>query len=311
MRSDLQSYALEGGRVCTGIPDPGRLPSTPELLQEEKLDFVDIATNPETHEEFSLLALRYRLPVICQKPLAPTFAAAARMKQSFEREGPLLVNENWRWQTPIRKVKLLLESEPIGRPFRARINMISGFPVFKNQPFLKDLTQFILTDLGAHILDVSRFLFGEVRSVYCKTAKVHSEIAGEDVATVVLEMSSGMTLIVSMAYAENYLEDDCFPQTCIFIEGALGSLELKPGYKIHLTTQAGTTEQVALPVHFPWADPAYDVVHSSIVPCQRNLLHSLQGKEQAETTAMDNLKTLRLVHASYESAESGQAVHLL
>ena len=282
-----------------------------ELLQEEKMDFVDIATNPETHEELSLLVLRHRLPVICQKPLAPTFAAAERMKQSFESEGvPLLVNENWRWQTPIRKVKFLLESEPIGRPFRARIDMISGFPVFKNQPFLKDLPQFILTDLGAHILDVSRFLFGEVRSVYCKTAKVHAEIAGEDVATVVLEMNNGATVVVAMAYAENYLEDECFPQTRIFVEGALGSLELKPGYRIHVTTQAGTTELLVPPAHFPWADPAYDVVHSSIVPCQANLLHALMGKETAGTTASDNLKSLRLVDASYESARSGLAVPL-
>jgi predicted dehydrogenase len=279
------------------------------LLSNEKFDFVDIITGPETHEQLALQALRHRLPVICQKPLAPSLAAAARMTAAFENEDvPLLVNENWRWQTTIRQVKNQLDNAPIGRPFRARVDMISGFPVFRNQPFLKDLSQFILTDLGTHILDVCRFLFGEVRSVYCKTSKVHDDIAGEDVATVVLETNSGVTVVASMAYAENFLEDECFPQTRIFVEAPHGSLELKSGYRIHVTTQDGTREQIAAPAHYSWADPAYDVVHSSIVPCQANLLHALMGIETAETAARDNLKTLRLVDASYESAQSGQAV---
>jgi predicted dehydrogenase len=231
------------------------------------------------------------------------------MTEAFENEGvPLLVNENWRWQTAIRGVKNQLDNALVGRPFRARVDMISGFPVFRNQPFLKDLSQFILTDLGTHILDVCRFLFGEVRSVYCKTAKVHDDIAGEDVATVVLETYSGVTVVASMAYAENYLEDECFPQTRIFVEALHGSLELKSGYRIHVTTQDGTSELLAQPMHFSWADPAYDAVDSSIVPCQANLLRALTGTETAETTARDNLKTLRLVDASYESAQSGQAV---
>jgi predicted dehydrogenase len=233
------------------------------------------------------------------------------MTEAFESEGvPLLVNENWRWQNPIRQVKSQLVNASIGRPFRARVDMISGFPVFRNQPFLKDLSQFILTDLGTHILDVCRFLFGEARSVYCRTARVHAEIAGEDVATVLLETASGVTVVASMAYAENYLEDECFPQTRIFVEAERGSLELKSGYRIHVTAQDRTSEQVVPLAHFSWADPAYEVVHSSIVPCQANLLHALMGMETAETTARDNLETLRLVDASYESARSGQAVHI-
>jgi predicted dehydrogenase len=113
-----------------------------------------------------------------------------------------------------------------------------------------------------------------------------------------------------MAYAENYLEDECFPQTRIFVEAERGSLALKSGYRIHVTTQDGTTEVLAPPPYFSWSDPAYAVVHSSIVPCQANLLGALMGTEAAETTGSDNLKTLRLVDASYESAQTGQAVRV-
>ena len=52
------------------------------------------------------------------------------------------------------------------------------------------------------------------------------------------------------------------------------------------------------------------MVHASIVPCHANLLAALQGGKPAETTAEDNLRTLALVFAAYESARTGQVVEL-
>ena len=81
-------------------------------------------------------AATYGLPVICQKPMAPDLATAEDMVETCRKAGvPLFIHENWRWQTPIRTVQGLLCEDRIGRPFRARIDMISGFPVFDNQPF--------------------------------------------------------------------------------------------------------------------------------------------------------------------------------
>jgi hypothetical protein len=51
-------------------------------------------------------------------------------------------------------------------------------------------------------------------------------------------------------------------------------------------------------------------VHSSIVPCQANLLSAIRGEGAAETTGADNLNTVRLVFASYDSAARGEAVRL-
>ena len=42
---------------------------------------------------------------------------------------------------------------------------------------------------------------------------------------------------------------------------------------------------------YHWLDPAYAVVHSSIVDCNRNILNGLRGGK-AETTGEDNLKTV-------------------
>jgi predicted dehydrogenase len=187
--------------------------------------------------------------------------------------------------------------------------MISGFPVFKNQPFLAELEQFILTDLGSHILDVARFLFGEAHTLTCQIRRVHPNIKGEDTATVMMRMGEDVTVVCNMAYAENYLEHDHFPETHIFVEADQGSLELGPDYWVRVTTKAGTLSQRCSPPHYAWADPAYDVVHSSIVPCNADLLGALRGEHSAETTGDDNLKTVRLVFASYESAQQETTLH--
>jgi len=281
-----------------------------ELLRTEKPDFIDIIAEIDAHEPLVKLAARYRVPVICQKPMAPDLQTAESMVAVCREAGvPFYIHENFRWQTPMRALKEALDSGVIGAPFRARIDMISGFPVFINQPFLRTLEHLIITDLGSHTLDLARFFFGEAASLYCQIHQVHTDIRGEDVATIMLRTERGITVTVNMAYAENFLERECFPQTLLFIEGEQGSLELAPGYSLRVTTREGThSHRVAAPL-YPWADPAYDVVHASIVPCNRNLLEDLTGQGRAETSGEDNLKTVRLVFASYESAAKDQTIH--
>lgn len=293
-----------------GIP---RVYDDPEQLlasERDNLDFVDIITSVETHAPLVKLAAKYRLPVICQKPMSTGLQAAEEMAAACRAAGvPLYIHENWRWQAPIRALKQALDSGAAGRPFRARIDMISGFPVFQNQPFLKELEQFILTDLGSHTLDTARFLFGEATSLYCQTQQIHRDIRGEDVATVQIRMGAGVSVTVNMAYAGNFLEREAFPQTFFFIECERGSIELGPDYWLRVTTADGTHLRRVPPPRHAWADPAYDVVHASIVPCSANLLSAIRGDGAAETTAEDNLKSVRLVYAAYDSAAGDAVIH--
>lgn len=280
------------------------------MLANEQLDFVDIITDVDTHEKFTKLAAQHKLPVICQKPMAPTLPIAESMVQACKDAGvPYFIHENWRWQSPIRAMKSALDAGIIGAPFRARIDMISGFPVFKNQPFLAELEQFIITDLGSHTLDVARWMFGEARTLYCQTRRIHPDINGEDMATMVMDMAGKTTVTVNMAYAENFLEHDRFPETYIFVEGEKGSMELGPDYWLRTTTKDGTHARRVPPPRYGWADPAYDVAHASIAACNADLLKALKGEAEAETTGDDNIKTVRLVFASYDSAAKNEVIH--
>ena len=273
------------------------------------LDAVDIVTAVEAHAPLTRLAAQHGLPVICQKPLAATLAEAESMAAACEQAGvPLLVHENWRWQRPIRALNARLLSGRIGRPFRAHLQYSNSFPVFETQPFLKTLAHFILSDMGSHILDVARFLFGEAESLYCQTDRVHAAIQGEDVATVMMRMGdAGTTVTCELSYASRW-ERERFPELFMLIEGERGSLELAPDYWVRETTTEGTWSQRYPPIRYPWASVEHTLVHASIVDCQRNLLSALRNEGTAETTGRDNLETVRLVHAAYASTDRGMAL---
>lgn len=286
-----------------------------KLLREVKPGFVDNITEVGGHQPLSLLCAKHRVPCICQKPMASSLADARAMVAAFRRaKTPFFVHENWRWQTPLRAVKGMLETGVIGTPFRARLTMVSGFDCWANQPALRDLERFILADLGTHILDVARVLFGEANSLYCQNQRTLTPaVKGENVSTLLLSMGPAKTsVVVELGYAKTPLEPgvrECFPQTLAFIEGSRGSLELCADYLVRITTLEGTRAQRHAPEHYSWANPAYDIAHASIVACHRNLLEALRGQGRAETTGEDNLKTLELVFAAYDSAERGKVIH--
>jgi predicted dehydrogenase len=159
------------------------------------------------------------------------------------------------------------------------------------------------------VLDVVRFLFGEAETLTCVTRRVHEDIRGEDVATVFLRMRSGIAVTVELSYASR-LREEQFPETYVTVEGSAGSLEIARDFLLHATTSTGTRTRRCAPPRYAWADPAYDLVHASIVPCHANLLAALRGEAAAETAGADNFQTVRLVFAAYESAKTGDPVRL-
>ena len=70
---------------------------------------------------------------------------------------------------------------------------------------------------------------------------------------------------INMGFPGTPLEHECFPQTLLFIEGNLGSIEVTPDFRVRVTTASGTHIERVPPPRYAWADPDYAVVHSSMV----------------------------------------------
>jgi hypothetical protein len=77
-----------------------------------------------------------------------------------------------------------------------------------------------------------------------------------------------------------------------------------------VTTKSGTHAVRQAPVWKTWMHPQYLASQASIVSCNADLLRALRGEAPAETMAEDNLKTVRLTRAAYESSSSGKAIEM-
>ena len=289
-----------------GIPKVSE--SIEDLLSKEHLDFVDIITDVTTHSLFTRKAAEKGINVICQKPMATSKEEAKAMISICEENHVnLFIHENFRWQASIRALKKALQSEVTGKPFKARVSFCSAFPVYSNQPFLKEQEHFIISDVGSHVLDICRFLFGEAKTLYCLTQQIKPDICGEDVANMLMEMESGVHCFVEISYA-SILEKESFPQTLALIECEKGTIHLSTDFELKIITKEKISVEVIKPQLYHWVDPAYSIVHSSIVDCNRNILKGLKGGD-CETSGYDNYKTVQLVAAAYESALTGKVIH--
>jgi predicted dehydrogenase len=288
---------------------PGVYDNPEELFEKEQLDFVDIITDVDTHAHFVEMAVKHGIKhIICQKPMAPDFETAKKMVSLCGSSGvKLYIHENYRWQAPVRRFKEIVESGIIGKPFKARVSFLSGFPVFDNQPFLMELDHFILTDMGSHVLDVVRFLFGECDSLWCQTRAVNTKIKGEDLAVLLMEMCNGMPVYTEMSYA-SIIEHDTFSTLNILVEGEKGSVFLGPKFEIKTTTREGTISEIVKFPSYSWADPDYIVNHESGIHINKNILEDIHKKGKAENRGEDNLETVRLIWAAYSSATSGEKI---
>src|SRR6476619_5496771 len=79
-RSKAEALAREFG-VPAVYDDPE------ELIRRESVDFLDVVTDVGTHSRFVHLAAAHQLPVICQKPMAPSLAQADEMLSACRQAG--------------------------------------------------------------------------------------------------------------------------------------------------------------------------------------------------------------------------------
>lgn len=279
-----------------------------ELLRSRAVDFVDIVTPPGTHRELVELAARYKTDVICQKPMAPTLDSARSMITACRTAGVrFMVHENFRWQSPIRALKEAAAG--LGPLTWGRIHWRTAYDVYRDQPYLAQDERFILADLGVHLLDLARFFFGAVDRLYCQTRRVNPAIRGEDQATVMLHTAAGATCLVDMSYA-SLVEHDPFPQTLIQLEGPKGSVSLGRDFQITRVSRSGTTQHHAPPSPPAWSDPKLAHIQESVVRIQQHWVTCLWEGWEPETNGMDNLRTLELVEAAYQSAEAGETIRI-
>ncbi len=178
-----------------------------QMLASDSVDAVIVSTPPQFHEEITISALEAGKHVLCEKPMASTVEACRRMVEASRKTGKTLATGfNQRYFPAIQFVKRTLDSGEIGeldhiRAFAGH----TGLSEFK-APWMYDKQVMgggALMDNGIHIIDLTRYLLGEVDEVFgIATANVWKLDRAEDNGFALMRSPQGKVASLHATWSE-------------------------------------------------------------------------------------------------------------
>jgi predicted dehydrogenase len=170
--ADIQEPFLAKCGETYGVSSENRHLDYKELLQREDIDAVSICTPNISHFEIAKQAILSNKPFLLEKPIAMNEAEARELRDlARERGVKSMVAFSYRYKAAARYAKHLIEQGHLGK-----INHIYGqyFQSWglNDVPLVwrfskKHSGSGALGDLGSHMLDLTRFLVGEITELIC------------------------------------------------------------------------------------------------------------------------------------------------
>lgn len=269
------------------------------LFANESLDLLDIASPRATHTFWVNAGADRGLDILCQKPLAPTFAEAEELVRRTAGKGRLMVHENWRFRPWYRQVKHWLDAGDLDDIITGSMVMFSSGlvadadgrrPTLERQPSMRHEPRLLIGETLIHHLDVLRWLAGPLRVVGARAQRAIPEVEGETVAAILLETAGGAPLVITATTAARGFPSRT--QDRLTLVGHKGTAILE-GSRLQLLGSDPRQESYDFDEGY---QASFDGAISHFVEC-------LRSGNRFETGPVDNLQTLQLVESAYRMAE--------
>jgi predicted dehydrogenase len=142
------------------------------VVADPRIDIIDITTPNDTHAEIAIAAAKAGKAVLCEKPLARTLAEAKQMVAAVKKAGVVnMVCHNYRRIPAIALAKRMIEDGELGsRIYHYRARYAQEWLANPSFPLTWRLKKEIAGsgahgDIDAHIIDLGRYLVGEIAEV--------------------------------------------------------------------------------------------------------------------------------------------------
>jgi myo-inositol 2-dehydrogenase/D-chiro-inositol 1-dehydrogenase len=269
-----------------------------DLIDSEQLDAVYLITPNVYHYETLKYALSKRLNIFCEKPMVINLDHARELVSTVRTARVVFqVGHNRRFSLVYRKLKELVPSKI--KPYMVIIKMVTG--ELQRPPWGADpkISGGHLYDTTLHMLDMARWLFGEVAEVRCRAeANVYHSILNDFWIT--LKHQSGLEVPVFSSGHASWI----VPFERVEVIGNHATVITEELNRISYTLALDTPTQVEefhyLPQTTTWGVEEED----------RLFVDAIIGKKTPPVTVEDGYKAIELVEACYRAAQSGKPVYL-
>lgn len=286
--------------------------SIDEMLADETVDAVSVCSPNSTHAENTIRALQAGKHVLCEKPMALTLEESRAMLDAEKASGRILMlGHNQRLIRAHMKARELLSTGAIGRPLFFQCNFKHAGPEswsIENSAntwfFRKDQAHFgVMGDLGAHKIDLIRFLTGsEITSVFTTVSTLDKKyedgtpIELEDNAVCLFNMASGMPGIMHFSWT-NYGQED----NSTVVYGDQGVMKIFGDYAddIVLELRDGTTVKY----HVGSISTNQQQLRSGVID---EFIAAITENRPPIVTGIDGHNALAVIVTALESAKAGK-----
>lgn len=275
------------------------------MLAADKFDAVLITLPTALHTPVALAAAEAGCHIFIEKPVAADTAGLDEVEELVKAKGLIAYTAYcYRFAPSAERMKAIVDSNRIGKVLAARIKISTYLPDW--HPW-EDYRSFYMAKLelggGArldesHGIDLLRWMFGDIKSVYALVDKVSNlEISADDLTTMVLRFNNG---VVGEAHFDLLGRSARVDAELIGSEGTLlwdrisGKIEI-----FDAATREWDTEDFGSDDFVK----SYDRQAAHFIDCIRDAA-------SPRTPLSDGRKTLDVLVAALQSSESGQVVYL-
>lgn len=141
------------------------------LVARDDIDIIDITTPSNQHKEIAIAAAEHKKHVFCEKPLALSANDAREIITAVEKNGVKhQVGFNYRFAPAIALAKKMIDDGKLGTIYHFRGKYLQDFIVDPQFPLIWRLEKELAGsgshgDLGAHVIDLARYLVGDMATV--------------------------------------------------------------------------------------------------------------------------------------------------
>jgi predicted dehydrogenase len=285
--------------------------SVDAMLADPDVAIVDIAVHPSAQPEIAIRAMQAGKHVLCQKPMALTPKDALRIVEAANVCGrKAAVNQQMRWAGGIAAAKQIISSGFVGDVTDANI-IVSVETPWHMWPWLRDSDQLEIMYHSIHYQDSLRFLLGNPATVTSRHARFPDQPERAETKTLtVLDYASGAQALVAVNHHNHSkapIAGFRFQGTMGVIAGEIGLLATYPDGAIDTVRARRNDDPVG-----SWNEPQLTTLWmpDAFIGPMASLINAIESDSEPSTTVADNLDTVRVVSAIYQSAATGRTVHL-
>ncbi len=293
--------------------------SQEELLADESVDLVLIATPNDVHKSIAIAAMKAGKNVVSEKPITLCLTDLQEMIDASQKYGRFLtVHQNRRWDEDFLTVKSIMKEGSLGEIFRleSRVHGSRGIPGdWRQEP---EYGGGMVLDWGVHLLDQVLMLFPGValKTVYATLTNVTNQLV-DDGFTADLGFANGIHMIVEVG-TSNFIS---LPRW--YVLGSDGTAMIEDwGEDLKIVRACGADEEDVVPVRTAAGltktmaprreDSIFTEFHpeekSDIRDFYRNVTAVLEGKEESLIKMEEVVRVMKVMEAIFESAKKQQVI---